>query len=274
MATEPPKPSATTAHPSADRLWAEQLAMGGGLLLAVLGYMAISQPKMLASGVQVFSSNYLAAYGWWSVGGVIFLLVIHEIGALAVAHHYKLPLKFRLFPFGVNAAAILTAQPRRAWIDAAVGLAGPVTGTLVSFILAGIYQFTCSDANPSGDPFLLGMACVGYFYNLFTLIPILELEGGWVAPALAPQAWLLGLVACIVLLTQTFNLFLLAVVVFGVPRFILLLRARAPREDLNCTNLQRGIVAVVYFAIVLLLAHFGSSTYEALARLVPEAMGD
>ena len=44
-------------------------------------------------------------------------------------------------------------------------------------------------------PLFLGMACVGYFYNLFTLIPILDLEGGWIAPAIAPQAWLFGLVA-------------------------------------------------------------------------------
>jgi Zn-dependent protease len=167
----------------------------------------------------------------------------------------------------VNAAAILTAQPRKIWIDAAVGLAGPVTGALVSFCLALVYQWTL-------NPYFLGMACVGYFYNLFTLIPILELEGGWVAPAIAPQAWLLGLVAAVLVLTASFNLFLLAAVTYGLPRFVLIIRARAPREDIACTNRQRLIVAVVYFGLVLALAWFGTTTFEALSRLVPEAMGD
>jgi Zn-dependent protease len=253
--------------PSADRLWAEQLAAGGAIMLAVLAFLAFKYPKMLASGAQVLSTGHLTAYGWESVGGVIFLLVVHELATLAAARHFKLPLKFRLFPFGVNAAAILTAQPRRVWIDAAVGLAGPVAGALVSFLCALVYQMT-------DDPFFLGIACVGYFYNLFTLTPILELEGGWIAPALAPQAWLIGLVASVMVLTQAFNLFLLLAVALGVPRFVLLLRARAPREDLGCTGRQRLIVAIVYFGLVLALAWFGSTTYDSLSRLVPEAMGD
>jgi Zn-dependent protease len=267
MATEPEKTPATAATATADRLWAEQLAIGLALFIGLLIFLALYHAPILASGVQVLSTGDLVAYGWASVLGVVFLLIIHEIGTLAAARHYGLPLKFRLFPFGVNAAAILTAQPRRVWIDAMVGLAGPVTGTIVSFILAGVYLAT-------DNPFFLGIACVGWFYNLFTLIPILELEGGWVAPAIAPQGWLAGLAASVLLLTVSFNLFLLAVLSFGVPRLVHLVRARAPREDLGCTGRQRAIVAIVYFALVLTLAWLGTTAYDALGRLVPEAMGD
>jgi hypothetical protein len=267
MATEPQKTPPPESFASPDRLWAEQLAIGSALLFALLAFMAFKHPTMLASGAQVLTTGDLAAYGWYSVGGVIFLLVVHELGTLLAAWHYKLPLKFRLFPFGVNAAAILTAQPRNVWIDAAVGLSGPVTGALVSFLLALVFQFT-------GNPYFLGMACVGYFYNLFTLVPILELEGGWIAPAIAPQAWLLGLIASVLVLTESFNLFLLGAVAFGLPRFILIIRARAPREDLACTGRQRLIVAVIYFGLLVALAWFGTTTFDALSRLVPEAMGD
>src|SRR5208282_6122420 len=97
----------------------------------------------------------------------------------------------------------------------------------------------------------LGMACVGYFYNLFTLIPILDLEGGWLAPAIAPQAWLLGLMASAFELANAFNLVLLCVVAFAVPRFVLLLRARAPRTDIACTTLQRVVVGIGYFVLVI-----------------------
>lgn len=258
---------ASESTPSPGRLWAEQLAMGMALFIAVLIFMAFYYPALLSKGGQVLTTGDLAAYGWASVLGVCLHAILHEAGTLVVAHRMKLPLRFRFFPFGVNAAAILSAQPRRVWIDAAIGLAGPLTGTILSALFALIYQFT-------GNPFFLGMACVGCFYNLFTLIPVLDLEGGWIAPAIAPQGLFLCLVASVLLLTQQFNLVLLGVVTFGFPRLFLLIRARAPREDLALSGRQRLSVAAVYVLLVLGLAWFGSSTFEALARLVPEAMGD
>ena len=57
-------------------------------------------------------------------------------------------------------------------------------------ILAGF----CREGSAGGRDVCVGGAldadllpAVGYFYNLFTLIPILDLEGGWIAPAIAPQ---------------------------------------------------------------------------------------
>ncbi len=266
MVSEPPKPSPTPL-PSAGRLWAEQLAMGMAILIGVLIFMAFYHPKLLSAGGQVLTTGDLVAYGWASALGVFLHFVLHEAGTLGVARFFRLPLRFRFFPFGVNAAATLSPLPRRVWVDAVVGLAGPVTGTLASLILAGVYHLT-------GNPFFLGMACVGYFYNLFTLIPILDLEGGWIAPAVAPQAWLFGLILALLELTHGFNLVLLGVFSFGTPRLIQLIRARAPREDLACSGPQRLAVALIYFILVFALAWFGTSTFEALARLVPEAMGD
>jgi len=115
---------------------------------------------------------------------------------------------------------------------------------------------------------------VGAFYNLFTLIPILDLEGGWIAPAIAPQAWFIGIVLSLAELTQLFNLVLLGVVSFAVPRLFLIIRARAPREDLICTIPQRLTVNLLYFALVLVLAWSSMAMFIALAHLVPEAMGD
>jgi Zn-dependent protease len=273
MVSEPNKtPASTTPTPtpaplSPGRIWAEQLAIGMGLLLFLLAFMAFKHPTLLSIGMQVLTAGDLLAYGWASVIGVALHFVVHEAGTLVVAWRYGIPLRFRFFPFGVNAAATLSAQPRRVWIDAMVGLAGPLTGTAASLLAAAIYHFT-------DNPFFLGMACVGYFYNLFTLIPILDLEGGWIAPAIAPQAWLLGLISCVLELTNGFNLALLGVVTFGLPRLILLIWARAPREDLVLSGRQRLLVCLTYFIIVLGLAWLGTQTFEWLGRLVPEAMGD
>ncbi len=123
-------------------------------------------------------------------------------------------------------------------------------------------------------PFFLGMACAGYFYNLFTLIPILDLEGGWIAPAIAPQSWLFGIIALVLELCGEFNLVLLCVVSFALPRLILLITARAPRVDLSGARWQRLTVNFGYFLLVMALAWHGSKTFQALPDIVRETMGD
>jgi len=266
MASEPDK-SESTPFPSPDRLWAEQLAMGLALLMGILIFMALFHAPMLSAGAAVLGPNDLDAYGWASVVGIFLQVVIHELGTIVVAWWMKLPVRLRFFGFGANATAILEPRPRKVWTDAVVGLAGPLTGSAVSAALALMYNIT-------DDPLFLGMACVGYFYNLFTLIPILDLEGGWIAPAIAPQAWLLALISMFFELANHFNLVLLCVLSFTVPRFVLLVRARAPRTDIACTTPQRVMIGLGYIVLVIGLAYFGSTTFEDLPRLVRASMGD
>jgi len=270
----PEKPVAA-APLSPDRLWAEQLAIGMALLVGLLIFMAMFHPMMLSVGAKVLGPNYLGAYGWASVVGIVLQVVVHEVGTLVMARRLGLPLHYRLFGFGANATAILEYLPRRPAIDAKVGFAGPVTGTTVSLLLSVIFLLTNNPDKPQiMAPFFLGMACVGFFYNLFTLIPILDLEGGWIAPAIAPQAWLFGLVALVLELTYGFNLVLLGVVSFGLPRLILLITARAPQLDMVCTHRQRLMINFGYFILVFLLAWLGTWSFECLPDLVRDTMGD
>jgi len=271
------KPEALSPTPTPNRLWAEQLAMGMALFLGLLIFMALAHPKVLSSGAEILGPNDMKAYGLASVVGVVLQVVVHELGSIIALWRMKVPVKLRFFGFGANATASLEQHPRNVWTDAVVGIAGPLSGTILSVGFAGIYEVTkMQDASPVhvGNPFFLGMACVGYFYNLITLIPILDLEGGWIAPALAPQAWLIGLVASVLELTNVFNLVLLGVVAFALPRFLQLLRARAPRTDVDCTHQQRIIIGVGYFLLVIGLGWFSSTTFSAMPELVRNAMGD
>ena len=77
-------------------------------------------------------------------------------------------------------------MPENAWREAEVALAGPVLGS--------------SRPPPSGrsapdehSKFLIALAFVGFFINLFNLIPIVPLDGGRAVAALHPAIWLLGL---------------------------------------------------------------------------------
>jgi Zn-dependent protease len=250
--------------------------MGSALLIGTLIFMAIFHTKMLSAGAEVLGPNDLDAYGWVSVVGILFQVLIHELGTIVCAWRLKLPLKLRYFGFGANATAMLEALPRNVWRDAVVGIAGPLTGTVASLALHGVYEITkYEDALMHvGYPVFLGMACVGYFYNLFTLIPILDLEGGWIAPALAPQAWLLVVIGSALRLASGFNLVLLCVLTFSVPRFLQLIFARAPRTDTACTTQQRVIIGALYLILLIGLAWVGSETFEVLPKLVRYQMGD
>jgi len=275
MARPPDKSSTTTRPLSPDRLWAEQLAMGMAMLVGLLIFMALFHPTKLSSGAEVLGPNDLRVYGWASAVGIILQVIVHEAGTLVVAWRLGLPLRFRVFGFGAHATAILEELPREPWRDAVVGFAGPLTGTAFSLLLAAVYAVTENPDSPQiMAPFFLGMACVGYFYNLITLVPILDLEGGWIAPAIAPQAWLLGVVASVLELTREFNLVLLCVVCFGLPRLILLISARAPQLDQVCTARQRVMVSVGFFALVIGLAALGSWTFDRLPEIIRNTMED
>jgi len=261
-------PAAPAAPVSADRLWAEQLAMGLGLIVILLSFLAFAHPALLSSGARVLAPDDLPAYGWAAAIGIVVTLICHELGTLLAAWWLGLPLRFRFFPFGAHATAILRNQPRRVGIDATIGFAGPITGALVSAVCALVYWF-------SDNPFFLGMSCVGCFYNLLTLIPLLDLEGGWIAPAITPGAWLIGLILSVyVLVTGGFNLVLFFVLCFGLPRFILLLRSRAPRTDHLIGPKSRWVASILYFVLVIGLACAASAMFDDLPRLVRENMGD
>ena len=247
--------------------------MGMALLVGLLTFMALFHPTTLSAGAKILGPNYLSVYGWASLVGIILQVVVHEVGTLVVARWVGLPLHFRFFGFGANATATLEYLPRRPWTDAVVGFAGPVTGTLVSILLTVMFYLIDSPDKPEiTAPFFLGMACVGFFYNLFTLIPVLDLEGGWIAPAIAPQAWLFGLIALVLELTRGFNLVLVCVVCFGLPKLILLITARAPQVDTVCTKKQRALVNLGYFILVLALAMAGTVTFDALPGLIDRTM--
>jgi hypothetical protein len=102
MASTPENPPVSPSL-SPSRLWAEQLEMGMALLIGLLIFMAIFHPDMLSKGGEILGPNYLGAYGWASVVGIILQVVVHEAGTLLTAWWLGLPLRFRFFGLGMNA---------------------------------------------------------------------------------------------------------------------------------------------------------------------------
>jgi Zn-dependent protease len=80
-----------------------------------------------------------------------------------------------------------------------------VLGSLAALVPLGLYGLT-------GDELFKALAFVGFFLNLFNLLPVLPLDGGRAMAALSPWMWLVG-----------FALLLAAAIAFPNPIMILIL---------------------------------------------------
>jgi Zn-dependent protease len=62
--------------------------------------------------------------------------------------------------------------------EARVGLAGPILGTIGAAAVAVVGELT-------GSSLLIALAYVGFFLNLFNLLPVVPLDGGRAMAAMA-----------------------------------------------------------------------------------------
>jgi Zn-dependent protease len=145
--------------------------------------------------------------------------------------------------------------PDDAWAEAKVALAGPILGS--------VGAAACwIAAEATGSDLLLALAFVGFFLNLFNLIPIVPLDGGRAAGALHPALWLVGLLMMVGLVVVYPNPLLLIIVVLGGLDLWQRWRSRGTAGDYyRLTAAQRTAVAVVYLGLVAVLALAMSATY-------------
>jgi Zn-dependent protease len=145
--------------------------------------------------------------------------------------------------------------PDDAWKEARVALAGPILGSVGAAVCWGLGVALDSDL-------LVGLAFVGFFLNLFNLIPITPLDGGRAAAALHPAIWFLGLLLMVGLVVVNPNPLLVIIVVLG--GLDLWQRWRARGENAEYYRLptwQRATVGVVYLGLAAVLALAMDATY-------------
>ena len=132
----------------------------------------------------------IAVYGWiygWKFGvGFVALIFIHEMGHFLAARQRGLKVGAPTFIPFVGAWIELKEQPHNVEVEAYVGLAGPLVGTLgaLAFYFAG---------RQTGLEIFLALAYSGFIINLFNLIPVSPLDGGRITAVLSPRIWFVGL---------------------------------------------------------------------------------
>jgi Zn-dependent protease len=216
-----------------------QYLVAGGTLLLSIGAYATKAPLPL-------------------VIGFVVIILVHEIGHAVVIRAKGLRAGVMVFIPFIGGAVTLKDQPRSAYDDAQIGLAGPIAGTAASLIVLQLYKWT-------ENPTWLAIAAAGFAINLINLLPIGMLDGGRISAAVTKWMWVLGGGALVYKTVKQPNpLMLLVLLLVAFQVYASIVREKDDKGFYDVTLGQRAAIAAAYFILVVFLGH---QTYLSLTRL-------
>lgn len=259
-----PVPTAyKTAHPSQQSLW-DRIKKALGPLAAVgvviakffakLKFFILPAlkflPVLLKSGgtMLLMIAIYMQLWGWRFAVGFVLLLLVHECGHLIVAKKFGLKVGAPVFIPFMGAFIALKEAPRNAWMEACVGIGGPMLGSLGALacnVIGELFNL----------PIFFALAWFGYFLNLFNLTPVGMLDGGRIVTALSRWLWLPGFAVLLWFGWKFPNFIVWLMVILSLPRIISLFRKRTEEERryYEVTPTQRWIMSFLYFGLIAVL---------------------
>jgi Zn-dependent protease len=216
------------------------------IFLPVLKFL----PVILKTGGTMILSIWLYAMTWgvWFAVGFVLLIFVHECGHLLAARKCGLKVGAPVFIPFMGAVIALKEAPRDAWIEAQVGIGGPLLGTLGAAVCELVFLAT-------GNPMFRGLAYTGFFLNLFNLAPVGFLDGGRIVTALSPWLWIVGYGIMIGLTIMHPNFILILILVLSLPRLFMLFRRKTEAEQryFEVSPGRRMAMALMYFGLAALL---------------------
>ena len=235
------------------KLWAPVAAVGaflvkfGGFLFKGKTFVSM----LVSAGVYIWLGTVQAGWpaGLWFGIGLVLLLFVHEMGHVLEARRQGLPVSAPFFIPFLGAAILMKKLPQNAWREALIGIAGPILGTVGAAVCWGLGEYY--DNRP-----LIALAYLGFFLNLFNLVPFLPLDGGRIAVAIHPSIVGLGLVGLIVLVVIQPNPILFLILIFGGLETWRRWQMRHDPESQQYYRVrpwQRIVIAILYFGLAALL---------------------
>jgi Zn-dependent protease len=226
------------------------------LLIVKFGGVLLKLKVVATAGSMLVS---IAAYAWiWGLPfavGFVVLIFVHELGHVLELRRQGVPASAPLFIPFLGAVIGMKELPDDAWKEARVALAGPILGSVGAAVAWVVGEATGSDL-------LIALAFVGFFLNLFNLIPLVPLDGGRAVAALHPAIWFAGLLMMVGLAVVRPNPILILIVILGGLDLWRRWRERGQAvEYYRLAASQRVAVAVVYLGLAAVLALAMSATY-------------
>src|SRR5215472_1170036 len=143
---------------------------------AVVKYGGLLLFKLPAAGtilsMLVSFGGYALVFGPWFAVALVVMIFVHEMGHVLEIRRQGMHATAPIFIPFLGAAIFQRSHPTDALKQAQIGIAGPVAGTIgatAAFLLYG----------STGQPVFLLMAWIGFYVNLFNMIPIWQLDGAW-----------------------------------------------------------------------------------------------
>ena len=191
---------------------------------------------------------YTMMWGWKFAVGFVLLLLVHECGHLIVAKKFGLNVGAPVFIPFMGAFIALKEAPRNAWMEACVGIGGPMLGSFGALFCNSLGELL--DA-----PIFIALAWFGYFLNLFNLTPVGMLDGGRIVTALSRWLWLPGFALLLWFGWYYPNFIVWLIVILSFPRIYSLFRRRTEEERAyyEVTPAQRWTMSILYFGLIAVL---------------------
>ena len=217
------------------------------ILLPLLKFLPI---LLKSGGTMIFSIwIYAMLFGWQFAVGFVLLLFVHECGHLIVGKKFGLKVSAPVFIPFMGAFILLKDAPRNAWMEACVGIGGPMLGTVgaIACNLLGNYL---------DSPLLIAVASFGYFLNLFNLVPVGFLDGGRIVTAISRWLWLPGFVVLLWFGWRYPNFIVWLMIILSFKRVYSLFRkpTEEERRYFETTPAQRWSMSFLYFGLIAILA--------------------
>jgi Zn-dependent protease len=202
---------------------------------------------------------YALWLGWQFAVGIVVLIFIHEMGHVLALRRFGVKASAPIFIPFLGAVIAMKQLPKNAYMEAVVGLGGPVIGSLGALAAWVVYQI-------NGEPMFLAIAYLGILLNLFNLLPVLPLDGGRAVGAMSRWFWVAGYAALIGLMFYRPTPIIFIILLVGAPEVWASFRHRkGESEYYEIPFTQRVAVGTVYFGMIALLG-------GALVGLEPEIM--
>jgi Zn-dependent protease len=150
--------------------------------------------KVLATAATALVSvgAYSLLWGWQFAAGFVVLIFIHEMGHVIALRREGIKASAPMFIPFLGAVISARSLGDNALAEARVGLAGPILGSIGSAAVAIVGLLTHTGL-------LEALGYIGFFLNLFNLLPVVPLDGGRAMAAMAPWMWFLGFGAMVLL---------------------------------------------------------------------------
>jgi Zn-dependent protease len=254
----PPPP---TAPPTAPAPYGPPRQQRRGVIgwLTALGVFILGYAKyafLLIKGVPALltlSTLFISfgLYAWFAgpafAAALVTMILVHEMGHVVEIRRQGLKATAPVFIPFLGAAIFQRANPQNALRQAQIGIAGPIAGTVGATVAYFLYGYT------GWSVFALA-ATIGFFLNLFNLIPVGMLDGGWVTAPLSKWFQVFGLA---VMAASVFFLglspILFIIVLFSLPTIIARFRYADSAYFKDVSNRGRWAIGAAWLGLVVFL---------------------